>query len=232
MKTQLNRKKHVIVVGVLSFFGICLSTYAADPDVAHSGFLGDSDVYEKLEKVEISDGREAYRWIGPKLSFANYKSVLINDVVLYPVPEPSEQVSAETLEDITNYATDILTQKVGEVVRLSEAPGEQVVGFQAAITAVEIKTEGMKAYEIVPIAGIFGAIKAAAGKRARDLYVRIEVRFVDTLSGELVGAVVRHIEGEQLEGKKDQLELDHVQDSLDQAIGDGASMAEDMLSAE
>jgi hypothetical protein len=49
---------------------------------------------------------------------------------------------------------------MGAVMTLSNDPGPQTVRVQAAITGVEIKTEGMKAYEVVPVTAIFGATKA------------------------------------------------------------------------
>jgi hypothetical protein len=180
--------------------------------------------------VEVRDGREAYRWIGPKLSFANYKSVLVDDVVLYPEPQPNEQVSAETLNEISAYLTERLKAKVGTVLRIVESPGPEVLRLQLALTGVEIKTEGMKAYEVIPVAAIFGAAKAATGTRDRDVYVRGEARLVDSMSGELVGAAMRRVEGEQLKGKRDQLALEDVQENLDEAIEDGSTVIEDVFS--
>ena len=90
------------------------------------------------------------------------------------------------------------------------------------MTGVAVKTESMKAYEVVPVAAIFGGIKAMSGKRDRDVHVFLEARLVDSQSGELIGAVLRRVAGEDLKGKKDQLTLEDMQGSLDQVSDDAA----------
>ena len=75
------------------------------------------------------------------------------------------------------------------------------------MTGGSIKKEGMKPYEILPIAAIFGGAKALMGIRDKDVKVFMEVRMVDSVTGERQGSVVRRIKGELLQGKKDQLPL-------------------------
>ena len=70
-----------VAFGLLAIMAASAVTIADNSEAGYSGFLGGDEVYERLEKVEVRDGREVYRWIGPKLSFANYKSVLVDDVV-------------------------------------------------------------------------------------------------------------------------------------------------------
>lgn len=184
-----------------------------------SGYLG-PEVYAMLEEVEIRDGRKSQRWLGPKLNFANYKRVLIEDVILFPEPQPGPQVSAETLDAVRAYLTEKLKEKVGEVLVLTEEPGPEVLRFELAITGVQISTEGMKAYEVVPVAAVFGGLKALTGSRDREVRVFIEGRMSDSVTGEMVGAGIREIQGENLKGKKDQLELEDMRENLDTATDD------------
>ena len=79
------------------------------------------------------------------------------------------------------------------------------------------------------MAAIFGAAKAATGTRNRDVKVFIEVKLVDSQSGELIGAILREAEGEDLKGKKDQLTLDDMRDSLDGMSDDGSAHLGDAL---
>ena len=198
------------------------SAVAEEEKPQYSGFLGDDSVYAKLEEVELHKKIKGHRWIGPTLNVSNYQSVLVDDVVLYPEPEPGPQVSAETLEQIRDYLTTELKKKIGAALTLAEAAGPGVLEIQGAVTGVAVKTESMKAYEVVPVAAIFGGIKAMSGKRDRDVHVFLEARLVDSQSGELVGAVLRRVAGEDLKGKKDQLTLEDMQDSLDQVSDDAA----------
>lgn len=204
-------------------------TWADEPQ--HSGYLS-ADVYDKLQEVEIREGDTAQRWMSPQLNFANYKTLLVDDVVLYPKPEPDPQVSQETLDAVSDYFTRSVKEKMGAVMTLSSKPGPQTVRVEAAITGVEIKTEGMKAYEVVPVAAIFGGAKALTGNRARDVHVYLEVKLTDSETGDLVGAVVRRMEGEKLKNKKEQLELSHVQTDLDTAATDATDAMSDMLTPE
>ena len=222
--------KNTLVLGLSLLFAFSVAA-AKKEEPVYSGYLAE-DIYPKLEEVEIREDVTAKRWIGPKLNFSNFKSVLIEDVTLYPEPEPGPQVSAETLEAIRSYATEKLTTKVGSVLNVVDEPGPQVLRVQAAITGVEIKTEGMKGYEVVPVAAIFGGFKALTGKRDREVHVFVEVIFSDSETGEVVGAAVRSVEGEHLKGKKDQLELEDMQESLDSATDDAQTVLSGILAEE
>lgn len=219
--------KFAVSTFLISVFVTGAALAADEPQ--YSGFLGD-EVYAKLEPVEIRKGTVAQRWVGPKLNFANYKSILVDDVVLYPKPQPGPQVNAETLKAIQDYVSEKLTMKVGSVLNLADRPGSQVLRLQVAITGVEIKTEGMKAYEVVPMAAIFGGLKAVTGTRDREVRVFVEAKFTDSVTGELVGAAVRRIEGEKLKGKKDQLSLEDMQENLDSAADDAKNTLDKVFS--
>ena len=209
-------------------FAVAGVSAAEDEATKVSGYLG-PDIYAMLEEVEIREGLKTKRWIGPKLSFANYKTVLIEPVILYPEPEPGPQVSKETLEAVVAYLTEKLSEKIGAVLNLASEPGPDVLSLQAAITGVSIETEGMKAYEVVPVAAIFGGLKAMTGTRDREVIAFIEVKLSDSVTGEVVGAAVRRIEGENLEGKKEQLKLEHLQKNLDSASDDAQRAFSEMM---
>jgi hypothetical protein len=195
----------------------------------NSGFLGDDSVYARLETVKLANGGEAKRWLGPSMTFSNYQKVLVDEVIMYPRAEPGPQVSQETLEAIQAYLSDGLRRKVGAAVSLATEPGPGVLRMQTAVTGVAIKTEGMKAYEVLPVAAVFGGLKAASGTRDMDVHVFAEARFVDSQTGELVGAAMRVLEGRDLKGKKDQLQLEDVKDSLDDATDGTSAVLADVL---
>lgn len=198
------------------------ATAWAEDQPENSGFLGDDSVYARLQEVEIHKGAKGKRWFAPHLNPENYQSALVDDVVLYPTPEPGPQVSAETLEDISEYLTSQLQGKIEKVIPRATTAGPGVLQIQAALTSVAIASEGLHAYELIPVSAIFHGVQAARGKRKQDVQVLVEVKLLDGESGELVGAVVRRIEGEELKGKKDQLVLADMQDSLNQVSDDAA----------
>jgi hypothetical protein len=194
----------------------------ADDEARNSGFLGDDSVYARLQEVEIHKGAKGKRWFAPHLNSENYQSALVDDVVLYPKPEPGPQVSAETLEEIQKYLSSELRGKIAAVIPSADAAGPGVLQIQTAVTGVDVAGEGLHVTELIPVSAIFHGVQAARGKRKEDVQVFVEVKLLDSESGELVGAVVRQIEGEKLKGKKDQLTLADMQDSLNQVSEDSA----------
>lgn len=212
-------------IAVLAFAG----ARAVADEQANSGFLGDDSVYAKLEAVQLPDGQKGMRWVGPRANFTNFQSVIVEDVILYPNPEPGPQVSQETLDQISNYLTRELKQKVGSVLVTAGQPGPGVLRMRTAVTGVLIETEGLKPYELVPVAAVFSGLKAASGKRAENVQVFVEAQFVDSVSGEMVAAAVRELPGKKLKGKKDQLGLEDVQDSLDHATDTASQTMSEFL---
>ena len=51
----------------------------------------------------------------------------------------------------------------------------------------------------------------------------VEARLLDSESGELIGAVIRQLEGKDLKGKKDMLTLEDMQESLDELTDDASN---------
>ena len=78
--------RNALILGFSLLFAFSVAA-AKKEEPVYSGYLAE-DIYPKLEEVEIREDVTAMRWIGPKLNFANFKSVLIEDVTLYPEPEP------------------------------------------------------------------------------------------------------------------------------------------------
>ena len=231
MKTysQFSLLAALLAVFCLGSVGAGAAEDSKDKDQEHfSGYL-DKDTYAKMVPMELESGVLASRWLGPKLSFANYKKVIIDPVTFYPAPQASDRVSEETLDAIVTYLTQILDDKVGSVLNLTTEPGPQVLRLQLALTGVEIKTEGMKAYEVVPVAAIFGGLKAMTGNRAQDVTVFLEAKATDSVTGELIGAAMRRFEGEKLKGARDVLELEDLKDSLDAAGNDTQGAFSDAL---
>ena len=212
----------LLAVFVGSLVGMGTIPAWAEDQPKNSGFLGDDSVYARLQEVEIHKGAKGKRWFAPHLNSENYQSALVDDVVLYPTPEPGPQVSAETLQEIQEYLSSQLHGKIAAVIPSADAAGPGVVQIETALTGVEVKTEGLHATELIPVSAIFHGVQAARGKRKEDVQVFVEVKLLDGESGELVGAVVRQIEGKKLKGKKDQFTLADMQDSLNQVSEDAA----------
>lgn len=183
----------LVLVAAMALASVGAQTMAAEaPD---SGFLRD---YSQLKKTKDSQGDTVRRWASPKLTPANYKAVLIEPVVYYPEPQPTEQVSAQTLEDIRAHVDQVVRQTVGEKVVLVEQPGPGVVRMRFAVTAVAAKNVGLKPYQLMPMALVATTVKRTVAGTPQKATLANEVELTDSVTNELLGARVRVVTGERL----------------------------------
>lgn len=166
----------------------------------YSGFLSN---YNNLQEVSTPSGEKAMRWVTPSWSPNAYNTVAFTQLDLYPAPKPNERVNRQTLDQLQNYMTDnaksVLSQKYRVVPNVQSTPaGSRVLVVRAAITGVTASNEGMKWYEVVPIAAAVGATQAATGHRDQDTEMFIEAEMIDASNGQTVAKVVRKVMGQQL----------------------------------
>ena len=120
--------------------------------------------------------------------------MVFNKLELYPAPKPTERVNQQTLDELQSYMTSkakgVLGQKYRVVSSAKSAPaGSKTLIMRAAITGVSAETEGMKWYEVVPIAAVVGGVSAASGHRDQDTTLFIEAEFVDASNNQTVAKV-------------------------------------------
>ncbi len=92
MKKSIAGKVGVVLLAVI--LGACATRTASVNQTGGSGFLRD---YYDLQETRDTQGKTIRAWVSPKLTPANYDAILLDPLVFYPEPRPSEQVSAETL---------------------------------------------------------------------------------------------------------------------------------------
>ena len=133
------------------------SSNQVDPS-EYSGFLKD---YSRLQPAQSISGAPVMRWIDPGMKVANYSQVFIEPSQFYPRPEPTAVISAQTLQAITRYFNEALRRQMGSVMSLAQGPGPQTIVVRPAITAVSTHTEGLKPYEVIPVALVAAAVNTA-----------------------------------------------------------------------
>lgn len=190
--------------------GGCASSQV-DPS-QYSGFLKD---YSLLKPAESATGAPVMRWIDPDVKLSKYTQVYIEPSQFYPKPQPTAVISAQTLQSITRYYDAALKRELGKDMALAQAPGPNTIIVRPAITAVSTSTEGLKPYEVVPIALVAAAVNTAAGGRDQNVEIATEAAFLDADSNKVLAQVVRKGSGTQLENDKTQLTLDNVKPVLD-----------------
>ncbi|MGE8178036.1 DUF3313 domain-containing protein [Pseudomonas fluorescens] len=188
----------------------------------YSGFLPN---YSNLQEVTTPSGEKAMRWVTPSWNPNAYNTVAFKHLELYPAPKPNERVNRQTLDQLQTYMTDsaksTLSQKYRVVPDVQSAPaGSRILIVRAAITGVTASNEGMKWYEVVPVAAAIGATQAATGHRDQDTELYIEAEMIDASNGQTVAKVARKVFGEQLKNASQQVTANDFKAALKKLTSD------------
>jgi len=204
------------VVGI--FVGFCLSAGIAVAQ-QHSGFLGNA--YSKMKDAQSPSGQKVKRWIAPEVKPGKYELVLLEKTVFYPEPRSTEQVSVETLNQISAYLDEALQRELSGVVQLATEPGPKTLRFKCAITAAAPKELGLKPYQYLPVAFVL-----TAGKKAKGASLAVEYEAQDTDTNQVVGAGMREGTGVELKSASEKLTLAHFKPVLDSWAKDARAFVE------
>ncbi|PTR23292.1 MULTISPECIES: DUF3313 domain-containing protein [unclassified Pseudomonas] len=203
----MNLSRNLLVGAALASLLLGGCTSKVTEKAQYSGFLPN---YNNLQEVETQSGGTAMRWVSPSWNPNAYDTVVFNKLELYPAPKPNERVNQQTLTDIQNYMTSKAKASLGQKYRVvptssSVTAGSRSLIMRAAITGVNAENEGMKWYEVVPVAAVVGATQAATGHRDQDTTLFIEAEFVDAKSNQTVAKVVRKVFGTALENESQKI---------------------------
>ncbi|AXP03499.1 MULTISPECIES: DUF3313 domain-containing protein [Pseudomonas] len=187
------------------------SSKVTQPD-EYSGFLGD---YSRLKEEKSPSGAEVMRWVDPKIDPGKYTHLYIEPTQLYPKPQPTVKIPAATLYGITAYYDQALKREAGKSLPLATSPGPGVLVMRAAITAVGSKTEGLKPYEVIPIALVAAAVSTASGIRDQETTLGTEAVFIDGGNNAVVAQVVRKGTGKPLSNESQVMKPEDVKGVID-----------------
>ncbi|OLF54065.1 DUF3313 domain-containing protein [Pseudomonas chlororaphis] len=202
------------ITGALCIASLALagcSSNVPKPD-EYSGFLGD---YSQLKEAKSPSGVEVMRWVDPKLDLKQYRSVYIEPTQFYPKPQPTAKIPQNTLNGINRYYDEALKREIGQAMPLATGPGPGVIVVRAAITAVSSKTEGLKPYEIIPIALVAAAVSTASGIRDQETTLGTEAQFIDGGNNKVIAQVVRKGSGKELENDSQVMQAADVKNVID-----------------
>lgn len=188
----------------------------------YSGYLSS---YDNLQEVATPSGGTAMRWVSPSWNPDAYNTIAFERLELYPAPKPNERVNQQTLDDIRNYMNTKVKATLGQnyrvVSRSSAVPkGSKTLIMRAAITGVSASNEGMKWYEVVPIAAVVGATQAATGHRDQDTELYIEAELIDEKNNQTVVRVVRKVFGKQLSNESQKITAQDFKAAIDKLNAD------------
>lgn len=218
----MNLSRNLLVSATLASLLLSGCTSKVTEQNQYSGFLSN---YNNLGEVTTTSGEKAMRWVSPSWNPNAYDTVVFNKLELYPAPKPNERVNQQTLDELQNYMTSkakgVLGQKYRVVSDTSAAPaGTKPLILRAAITGVSASNEGMKWYEVVPIAAVVGATQAATGHRDQDTNLFIEAEFIDVSTNQTVAKVVRKVFGSQLSNDSQKITTQDFKAAIDKLNAD------------
>jgi hypothetical protein len=206
--------KFASLIGVVCIASLALtgcSSTTTQPD-EYSGFLGD---YSRLKEEKSPSGAEVMRWVDPKIDLGKYTRLYIEPTQLYPKPQPTVKIPQATLSGITGYYDQALKREAGKSLPLATGPGPGVLVIRAAITAVSSKAEGLKPYEVVPIALVAAAVSTASGIRDQETTLGTEAVFLDGGNNAVLAQVVRKGTGRPLSNESQVMKPDDVKGVID-----------------
>jgi uncharacterized protein DUF3313 len=123
----------------------------------------------------------------------------VEPLTMYPKAEPTDQLSQATIDQIRAYGTTCLRQAIGSRARVVESPGPGVIRLQVAVTGVASTAEGLKPYQVVPMAFVATmAVNSVAGA-PQQAKLLVEALGTDSVSGEVLAKAVRTHTGERLQ---------------------------------
>ncbi|MDH4608311.1 DUF3313 domain-containing protein [Pseudomonas sp. BN102] len=171
----------------------------------YSGFLSS---YADLKEVKTSTGHTVLRWTAPNFNPKNYSALLYQPVKFYPQPKPTEQINDQTLTALLQYTNEQLSQAMASRLPPTTTAGPGTLIFRGAITGVDTSTEGLKPYEVIPIALVVAGAMTATGHRDQNTELFLEGEFIDGATNQPVARVVRKGFGKSLDNDQEHVTLD------------------------
>ncbi len=171
----------------------------------YSGFLAD---YSNLSEIKSPTGETVLRWMDPNFKLSQYSGIYYQPVTFYPQPQPSARISAETLQGVLDYTNQQLSAAMASKLPLVRSSGPRTLIFRGAVAGVDAKTQGLKAYQLIPVALVVSGAMAASGHRDQNTELYIEAELIDAATGKPVVRVLRKGFGVVLDNDKQVVTVD------------------------
>lgn len=203
-----------LIVGGMLVTG-CTSQ-VAKPD-QYSGFLSD---YSGIMETKSASDKDVMRWTDPTFKLSNYSNIVFQPIAFYPAPTPTEQISSQTLQQLLTYANQKISAAFSEKLKLVQTPAPRTLIFRGAITGVDTANEGLKPYQVIPVALVVSSAMAASGTRTRNTELFLEGEFIDASTGKPVMRLIRKGFGKKVDNASTPVTFDDLKGSIDDMIAD------------
>lgn len=183
----------------------------------YSGFLKD---YSDLEQAKSESGKEVMRWRNAGFKMTDYGAIAFQPAAFYPAPQPNERVSKQTLQQILDYANKTIEPAMRYRVQQAQTPGPRTLQFRGAITGVGAEDQGLKPYEVIPIALVVASAQTASGHRTQNTAMFLESELIDVETGEPQLKVVRKVMGKTVNNENQPVTFDDLKEAIDDLAKD------------
>lgn len=183
----------------------------------YSGFL---DNYGQLKHEKSASNIPVLRWVSPDFNASNYDAVYIMPVTFWPNIPVSEQAQKEKLQTILNYTNTRLKQGMSSRVPVADKPGPRILALRAAITAVDVKKQGLNVWEVMPVPALIAGTQYLTGYRTLDVTFYFEVAVTDSLTHKPLITAVRRSQSATLSNSHKQLTVEEAKETISELVSD------------
>ena len=190
--------RHVVRMGVLALICGLLFGCAAPTKEVPSGFM---KTYPPFQPGPSEGIDQVY--LKPGLDLGIYNRVMLEEVHFYLKKGVAEQgLQASELKELSDTFHRAVFEALGNAYPLVTEPGADVLRVRMAITNVEISNPAVSGVTTVLPVGLAVSVvnKAATGSYTGVGGASMEVEFLDSMTGERLGAGIDTFSGSKMSG--------------------------------
>ncbi|MBL4890202.1 MAG: DUF3313 domain-containing protein [Candidatus Lindowbacteria bacterium] len=199
-KISLSTPLSIVLCLTVTILSACATKQQAISKPVYTSGSSTSNTATNPQYEEVSGDHS--RWIGDELKAGNYKQLIIDPVTMSPLPEDLNADQQARLNDLFATFNQILLTELSSKISVVNTPGIGVARLLPTFTSIASSTQGMKAYEVIPLAALIGGIKAATGTRGKEVELWLEAKVVDSQTNELLARIVRKGTADQANRKQ------------------------------
>jgi len=212
----------ILAAGILSL--VVASCASKSPELQQtSGFLSD---YTLLKPVSSPKGTQIYTYKNPSISRNDYHAVVVKPVRLYQTAT-EDGVTAQQIETARANIDKGIKEIVSRKIPITSTPAKGVATLDVAITGATVEGKGFSPLNLIPISAALKLASMATDLDSKKPILVVELKFTDSLSGELLRETVTMISGESFRNRAntakefEQLAKNWVQQALKYSAAQG-----------
>ena len=200
---RLTRVFRTLLSGIVAVLLTACAGMGSQPDP--SEYL-DAAEYDRLKQVSTQPGIRIYRYQAPDFRRSDFKTVMVDPIVLYQSTEKDlgkNGISEESIYRIRNSMDITMRQLVRKQFGISYKPGQRVARLSTAITGVLLDGDTFKPRRLVPISTVLKTAGTGSSINGSKPYLMVEAKLLNSTTGKLMGEGVYLVSSEQFRREVD-----------------------------